>query len=91
MPQPHPVSDRVWTVPNVLSFVRLAFVPVFFWLTRLVGERRRRVTTLFAAGPGGHEGWDVVRLGLENLRHPGRLGAGGDGIGGKLDGRWRNC
>ena len=32
LPQPHPVSDRVWTVPNVLSFVRLLFVPVFFWL-----------------------------------------------------------
>ena len=26
------VSDRVLTVPNVLSFVRLLLVPVFFWL-----------------------------------------------------------
>lgn len=26
------VSSRVWTVPNVLSFVRLALVPVFLWL-----------------------------------------------------------
>ena len=24
--------DRIWTVPNVISFVRLALVPVFFWL-----------------------------------------------------------
>ena len=31
-PQAQPVSDRVWTVPNILSFVRLLFVPVFFWL-----------------------------------------------------------
>lgn len=25
-------TDRIWTVPNVISFIRLAFVPVFFWL-----------------------------------------------------------
>lgn len=24
--------DRIWTIPNVISFIRLAFVPVFFWL-----------------------------------------------------------
>ena len=24
--------DRIWTVPNVISFIRLAFVPVFYWL-----------------------------------------------------------
>lgn len=24
--------DRIWTVPNVISFVRLLFVPVFLWL-----------------------------------------------------------
>jgi ATP-binding cassette, subfamily B, bacterial len=28
-----------------LTIVALVMVPVFFWLTRLVGERRRRVTT----------------------------------------------
>ena len=26
------VTDRVWTIPNVLSFFRLAMVPVFLWL-----------------------------------------------------------
>lgn len=26
------VSDRVWTPPNVLSMVRLIFVPIFLWL-----------------------------------------------------------
>jgi cardiolipin synthase (CMP-forming) len=27
-----PVSEHVWTVPNLLSFFRLALVPVFIWL-----------------------------------------------------------
>lgn len=27
-----PVTDRLWTVPNLLSVVRLALVPVFIWL-----------------------------------------------------------
>jgi len=26
------VSSRIWTVPNILSFARLALVPVFLWL-----------------------------------------------------------
>ncbi len=26
------VSSRVWTIPNVLSFLRLLLIPVFFWL-----------------------------------------------------------
>jgi cardiolipin synthase len=34
---PAPVSNRVWTVPNLLSMLRLALVPVFFWL--IVGPR----------------------------------------------------
>ncbi len=29
-------DERVWTVPNVISFLRLALVPVFAWL--IVGE-----------------------------------------------------
>lgn len=24
--------DRIWTVPNVISFIRLLFVPIFLWL-----------------------------------------------------------
>lgn len=32
MEQTEPVSNRVWTVPNVLSMLRLLGVPVFFWL-----------------------------------------------------------
>lgn len=31
------VSSRVWTVPNILSFLRLALVPVFLWLI-IVGQ-----------------------------------------------------
>ena len=27
-----PVSDRVLTIPNIISFIRLAAVPVFWWL-----------------------------------------------------------
>jgi len=27
-----PVADRVWTVPNLLSFLRLLGVPLFLWL-----------------------------------------------------------
>ena len=26
------VTDRIWTIPNALSFFRLAMVPVFLWL-----------------------------------------------------------
>lgn len=25
-------SDRIWTVPNILSFIRLLGIPVFLWL-----------------------------------------------------------
>lgn len=27
-----PVTDRLWTIPNLLSILRLALVPVFIWL-----------------------------------------------------------
>ncbi len=27
-----PVTDRIWTIPNLLSFTRLLGVPVFLWL-----------------------------------------------------------
>jgi cardiolipin synthase len=26
------VSDRIWTIPNIISLVRLALIPVFVWL-----------------------------------------------------------
>jgi hypothetical protein len=30
------VSDRILTIPNLVSFIRLAAIPVFWWL--LLGE-----------------------------------------------------
>ena len=30
--EPGPATDRIWTVPNVLSMLRLAGVPLFLWL-----------------------------------------------------------
>lgn len=40
--------DRVWTVPNVISFVRLLMIPVFLWL--LFGrDNRAAAASLLAA------------------------------------------
>ena len=43
------VSDRVWTVPNVLSMVRLVFVPIFLWLI-LTGQDNWAVVILTLSG-----------------------------------------
>ena len=32
-------TDRVWTVPNMLSFLRLLGIPVFLWLVRRARTR----------------------------------------------------
>lgn len=32
MSEPLQVTDRVWTIPNILSMLRLAGVPLFLWL-----------------------------------------------------------
>ena len=26
------ISDRIWTIPNIISLIRLALIPVFIWL-----------------------------------------------------------
>ena len=39
---------RVLTIPNVLSLIRLASVPVFIWL--FVGDREEAAVIIFAAG-----------------------------------------
>ncbi len=44
------VSGRVWTVPNVLSMVRLLGVPVFLWLVLVVERDGLAVLLLMAAG-----------------------------------------
>ncbi|HXV70760.1 MAG TPA: CDP-alcohol phosphatidyltransferase family protein [Acidimicrobiia bacterium] len=41
------VSDRVLTIPNLVSFVRLAAIPVFWWLL-LGADNVRAATILFA-------------------------------------------
>lgn len=41
-------TDRIWTIPNVISFVRLAFVPVFFWLL-VTGQDGPALTVLIVA------------------------------------------
>ena len=46
---PGPASDRgLWTVPNVLSILRLTSVPVFVWL--FVSGRENAAVVLYAAG-----------------------------------------
>lgn len=39
-PAPPSARDRIWTVPNVLSFLRLLGVPLFLWL--LLGGHRNQ-------------------------------------------------
>jgi cardiolipin synthase len=41
-------SNRILTIPNVLSFVRLATVPVFLWLW--LSDRRDAAVILYAVG-----------------------------------------
>ncbi|HEX7537031.1 MAG TPA: CDP-alcohol phosphatidyltransferase family protein [Dermatophilaceae bacterium] len=43
------VGDRIWTVPNALSMVRLVFVPIFLWLI-LTGQDNWAVVVLTLSG-----------------------------------------
>jgi cardiolipin synthase len=43
-----PAANRLWTIPNVLSLVRLASVPVFVWL--FVNDRENAAVVLYALG-----------------------------------------
>ena len=43
-----PTTRRLWTIPNVLSLLRLASVPVFVWL--FVSDRENAAVILYAAG-----------------------------------------
>jgi cardiolipin synthase (CMP-forming) len=40
-------TDRVWTLPNVLSFLRLAGVPLVLWL--ILGPQADRLAVLVLA------------------------------------------
>lgn len=45
-----PVSSRVWTVPNVISFARLLGVPVFLWLVLVPHADTAAFVLLVVAG-----------------------------------------
>jgi cardiolipin synthase len=45
-----PKLDRIWTIPNVISFVRLACLPLFLWL--LFGPEQRAAAAWLLAGLG---------------------------------------
>ncbi len=47
---PHPLSNRVWTVPNVLSMLRLAGVPLFLYWVLVAEHDGRAILLLMAAG-----------------------------------------
>jgi cardiolipin synthase len=50
-PQQEPVlSDRIWTIPNALSALRLAGVPVFLWL--VLGPHRDGIALLLLMASG---------------------------------------
>jgi len=61
---PAGASDRVLTLPNLISFVRLAGVPIFLWL--MLGPRND-VAALVVLAVGGSsdwvDGWVARRLG----------------------------
>ena len=48
--QPSYDTDRVWTLPNVLSFARLAGVPLFVWLVLSPRADLVAVVVLMVAG-----------------------------------------
>lgn len=45
-----PVSNRIWTIPNVLSMLRLAGVPVFLYWVLVTEQDGRAILLLMAAG-----------------------------------------
>ena len=47
---PHQLSSRVWTLPNVLSMLRLAGVPLFLYWALVTEEDGKAILLLMAAG-----------------------------------------
>lgn len=43
-------ADRIWTVPNALSMMRLALIPVFIWLLMVVDSPGWAFVVLFVSG-----------------------------------------
>ena len=57
-PAPAPIataSDRIWTIPNVISFVRLLGVPLFLYL--LLGPHHHDVAAVIVLVLGGTTDW----------------------------------
>ena len=50
-------SDRVLTIPNLLSFGRLALVPVFLWLLLVPRETWSDLLALFILGLSAFTDW----------------------------------
>ena len=49
-PSPDEVSRRIWTIPNVLSMLRLAGVPLFLYWVLIAEHDGRAILLLMAAG-----------------------------------------
>jgi cardiolipin synthase len=56
-------SDRVWTIPNLLSFVRLALVPVFVVLVVLKVDAVAVVVLVVSGATDYLDGWIARRWG----------------------------
>jgi cardiolipin synthase (CMP-forming) len=50
------VSNRIWTVPNMLSFLRLAMVPLFLWL--ILGPQKDGLALLILMASGATDWLD---------------------------------
>jgi cardiolipin synthase len=63
-PADRPVSHRVWTVPNALSMLRLAGVPVFLYLVLVAERDGLAILLLMASGITDYlDGWIARRTG----------------------------
>ena len=64
-------GDAVWTIPNLLSIVRLGLLPVFLWL--VLGPRADGIAVLVLMGLGITDYLDGYLA--RRLQHTSRLGA----------------
>ncbi|MFF5175706.1 CDP-alcohol phosphatidyltransferase family protein [Micromonospora sp. NPDC000089] len=63
-PRGSTARDRVWTLPNVISFVRLLGVPLFLWLFLVLKADVAAVVVLAVGGTTDWvDGWIARRLG----------------------------
>jgi CDP-diacylglycerol--glycerol-3-phosphate 3-phosphatidyltransferase len=58
---PAAVSNRVWTVPNVLSALRLAGVPLFLYWVLVTHQDGRAILLLMAAGASDYADGKIAR------------------------------